>query len=292
MRLGIDWGGTKLEIIALDKEQELLRERVPTPNNYQDAVKAAGQLVLDTEARLGTKGTLGIGIPGTISPKTGLVRNANSVWLNGQPLKDDLEVFLDREVRIQNDANCFAVSEAIDGAGKGHELVVGIILGTGCGSGIVLNGKPLVSGNGLVELGHIPLPWPKNDELPGLKCWCGQTNCNETWLSGTGFQQDFQRRSGQSELMRGSDIMALDNELSRAVFDDYCDRLARMLAVIVNLIDPHVIVLGGGMSRQSGLYTKVPPLMAPYIFSDSFDTPIVKPVHGDSSGVRGAAWLW
>ena len=293
MRLGVDWGGTQLEIIALDDGGEiLLRERVATPPSYPDAVDAVAALVSTTEQALGAKGSLGIGIPGSISPRDGLVRNANSVWLNGKPLKQDIETRLDREVRIENDANCFAVSEAIDGAGKGHRLVVGIIIGTGCGSGIVLDGKPLPSGNGLVEVGHTPLGWPKSDELPGLQCWCGRNNCYETWVSGTGFQRDFQRRADEESLRPGSEIIALDSEQSREAYAAYCDRLARMLATIVNLVDPNVIVLGGGMSRQQGLYSDVPPLMEPFVFSNGFETPVLAPVHGDSSGVRGAAWLW
>jgi len=294
MRIGIDWGGTKLEVIALgDDAGVLMRERVPTPSDYSACVKAVVELVQLAEKKTGTRGTVGLGIPGTISPASGLVKNANSVWMNGQPLKQDMEAELKREVRIHNDANCFAVSEAVDGAGKGHRVVAGIILGTGCGCGIAIDGTAHVGRHGIGgEFGHTPLGWLERDEFPGETCWCGRTGCLETWISGTGFQRDFQRRTGEKTLRTGREILALGSSDARQTYDAYCHRLARGLAVLVNILDPDVIVLGGGMSNVQTLYADVPPLMGWYVFSDVFDTPILQAKHGDSSGVRGAAWLW
>lgn len=294
MRIGVDWGGTKIELIALDDAgSPLLRERIATPKNYISAVEAVCALVLGCERGIGRSASVGFGIPGTISSSTGLVKNANSTWLNGKPLKQDLEQKLRREVRIQNDANCFAVSEAVDGAGAGQAVVVGVILGTGCGCGIAINGKAILGKNAIAgEFGHVPLPWMKKDEYPGEVCWCGQKGCLETWISGTGFQKDFARRSGEQSLRSGAEILALNTPDAIAVLDDYCDRLARGLALLVNIIDPDVIVLGGGMSNVQTLYQRVPDIMKTYAFSDVFDASLRQAVHGDSSGVRGAAWLW
>ena len=294
MRIGIDWGGTKIELIALDDRGAVLkRERIGTPANYEASIHAVTGLIEACEASLGENATVGIGIPGSISPKTGLVRNANSVWLNGQPLKRDIENALNREVRVQNDANCFAVSEAVDGAGAGKKTVVGVIIGTGCGSGIAIDGEALYGLHGVAgEFGHVPLPWIKEDEFPGAECWCGQRSCLETWISGTAFQQDFARRTGESSLRSGSEILALDTPAADASLAAYCDRLARALALLVNMIDPDVIVLGGGMSNVDALYVQVPDLMKAHVFSDFFEGSLVQAMHGDSSGVRGAAWLW
>lgn len=295
MRIGVDWGGTKIEAIALGHDsQTLFRKRIATPvDNYDGCVKSVCGLITAIEEKIGSRGSVGLGIPGTLSPTTGLVRNANSTWLNGKPLKQDLEARLDREVRIQNDANCFAVSEAVDGAGAGHKVVAGIILGTGCGCGIAINGTVMAGRHGIAgEFGHTPLGWLKPDEYPGERCWCGRYGCLETWISGTAFQRDYARRTGEHFLRSGEEIFSLDTDFSRETYLSYCDRLARGLAQLVNVIDPDAIVLGGGMSNVFRLYADVPPLMKDFVFSDVFDTPIVPAKHGDSSGVRGAAWLW
>ena len=295
MLIGIDWGGTKIEIIALAGDGSvLLRERIETPkNDYEACVDAVIGLVQMCEACLGESGSVGLGIPGTLSPATGLVKNANSTWLNGQNLKRDLEVKLGREVRIQNDANCFTVSEAVDGAGAGRNVVCGIILGTGCGSGIAINGTPLLGAQGIAgEFGHTPLPYMTSEEYPGNECWCGKRGCLETYISGTGFSRDYQLRTGEANVQSVSEILALNSPESIACYQVYCDRLARGLSTIVNLIDPDVIVLGGGMSNIEPLYTDLPKIIGKYVFSDGFTTPILRAQHGDSSGVRGAAWLW
>ncbi|MEM7216101.1 MAG: ROK family protein [Pseudomonadota bacterium] len=294
MRIGIDWGGTKLEVIALDYDGTvLLRERIPTPPDYDKSLEAVCGLIAMAETEIGRTGTVGIGIPGTISPATGLIKNANSVWLNGKPLKQDLETRLEREVRIQNDANCFAVSEAVDGAGEGCRIVAGVILGTGCGCGIAIEGQALFGHHGIAgEFGHTPLANMNEEEFSGELCWCGKRGCVETWISGTGFQRDYQRRSGEKQLRPGSEIVALGSAASIASYEAYCDRLARSLSVLVNILDPDIFVLGGGMSNVDALYGDVPRLMKSHVFSDVFDTPMVKAKYGDSSGVRGAAWLW
>ncbi len=295
MKLGIDWGGTKIEIIALDEDgSQLLRERTHTPQeDYLACVKAASDLVVMAEEKTGKTGTVGIGIPGTISPVSGLVKNANSTWLNGKPLLQDMQEAMQRDVRIQNDANCFAVSEAIDGAGKDAYLVAGIIIGTGCGSGIAIDGKALVGRQGIAgEFGHTPLSPMLEKEFPGNACWCGKRGCLETYVSGTGFRRSYETLTGEPTHMTTKEILALEDESSRQVYADYCDQLARGLAQLVNILDPDVIVLGGGMSNVTSLYDDVPELMIPHVFTDHFETPIVKAKHGDSSGVRGAAWLW
>lgn len=302
MRLGIDLGGTKIEIVAMDTQGlELFRHRIDTPRgSYRGIVDALGGIVREAEARLAGSGhagphSVGIGIPGAISPRTGRAMNANSTEINGQPLQQDLEALLGREIRIANDANCLAVSEAVDGAGAGGRVVFAAILGTGTGAGIAIQGA---AWDGLHriggEWGHNPLPWPSVEELTGIApCWCGKTGCIETWVSGSGFEADFRRVTGRG--LRGREIMAAqaagDGEAD-AAFARYVSRLARALAHIVNILDPDAIVLGGGMSRIDALYDRLPGEIAKWVFSDHFITPIRPALHGDSSGVRGAAWLW
>lgn len=296
MRLGIDWGGTKMEIIALSEQgDELYRERVPTPkDDYDGCLEAVVKLVGNAEAKTGQTGTLGLGIPGSISPATGLVKNANSTWMNGRPLDKDLEARLSRPVRIQNDANCLAVSEATDGAGAGGHVVHAIIIGTGSGSGIAIDGKAHRGANGIGgEWGGIGLPWMKEEEFPGPPSWIGHNGVLDMVCSGTGFQWDYHQRSGTA--LKGHEIIALKREgdpIAVATYEAYVSRLARALAMSANLLDPDVFVLGGGMSNVDELYDDLPGAMLPYVFSDVYETPIRKAVHGDSSGVRGAAWLW
>jgi fructokinase len=292
-RLGIDLGGTKTEITALDlPEGRQYRTRVATPQSYQPATRAIADLVLAAEQALGGRGSVGVGIPGVISPATGLVKNANSVFLNGNPLDRDLSTLLGREVRANNDANCFALSEASDGAGAGYRTVFGVIIGTGCGGGIVVEGKS-IGGRHMVagEWGHIPLPWPKPEELPGIPCWCGLRGCVERYISGTGLAQD----CDGPDALDASSIparAAAGEERAKAALARHVDRMGRGLAVIVNILDPDIIVLGGGLSNMAHLYKQLPPILQHYVFSDVVTTPIVKNTHGDSSGVRGAAWLW
>lgn len=296
MRLGIDWGGTKIEIIALSQDgQELFRQRVDTPrDDYQGCLEAVKFLVDAAETATGQTGTLGLGIPGSLSPKSGLVKNANSTWMNGKPLDKDLEKVVGRPVRIQNDANCLAVSEATDGAGAGAHVVHAIIIGTGSGSGIAIDAKAHLGANGIGgEWGAITVPWLSAGEFPGPDSWIGHKGVIDRWCSGTGFQLDYKEKTGT--LLKGHEIMALKRSgdpVAGEIYEAYVSRLARSLAMSANLLDPDVFVLGGGMSNIEELYADLPPAMAPYIFSDTFDTPIRKAVHGDSSGVRGAAWLW
>ena len=295
MRIGIDLGGTKIEAIALDDEgRECIRHRIATPRgDYAGTLTAVAGLVDFVEARVG-KATVGVGMPGVISPATGLVKNANSTWLNGKPLSIDLEATLKRPVRLANDANCFALSEATDGAAAKAAIVFGVIIGTGVGGGIVVN-KHVVTGANAVagEWGHNPLPSPQPDELPGPPCYCGRFGCVETFLSGPSMARDHRERTGQSLDATGivqaavAGDGAADETLSR-----YEHRLARGLASIVNVLDPDAIVLGGGLSNVERLYDNVPRLWKPFIFSDAIVTRLVRAVHGDSSGVRGAAWLW
>jgi fructokinase len=296
MRLGIDWGGTKMEIIALSENgDELYRKRVPTPrDDYDGCIEAAADLVSGAETATGQEGTIGFGIPGSISPGTGLVKNANSTWMNGRPLDKDLEARLGRPVRIQNDANCLAVSEATDGAGAGAHLVHAIIIGTGCGSGIAIDGKAHRGANGIGgEWGAIPVPWMTADEFPGPDNWTGHRGAIDRWCSGTGFQIDYQERTGDP--LKGHEIMArkrAGESAAQTSYEGYVSRLGRAMAMSANLLDPDVFVLGGGMSNIDELYEDLPAAMAPYIFSDVYEVPIRKALHGDSSGVRGAAWLW
>ena len=296
MRIGIDLGGTKIEAIALtDDGKVIARRRVATPGeDYGKTVQAIVDLVKGIEGELQMRGRVGVGIPGVISPATGLIKNANSTILIGHALDKDLSTALRRAVRITNDANCFALSEAIDGAGAGSETVFGVIIGTGTGAGIVVRGELLTGPNAIAgEWGHNPLPWPRPEELPGPKCYCGQTGCVETFLSGPGLARDFLGVTGRPlEPPKIADL-ALDGEAApEACLRRYEDRMARALAHVINILDPNVIVLGGGMSNVKRLYTNVPKLWGKYVFSDRVDTLLVPPMHGESSGVRGAAWLW
>jgi fructokinase len=296
VRIGIDLGGTKIEGIALDSDgRELLRHRVASPrDSYEKSLAAIAALVGDLERRLGAAGTVGIGIPGTISPATGLVKNSNSVWMNGQPLADDLPRLLGRPVRFANDANCFALSEATDGAGAGAKVVFGVILGTGTGGGIVAGGQVLEGPNAIAgEWGHNPMPAPRDGEWPGPRCYCGRTGCIELFLSGPGLARDYANAGGGA--LTAVDIAAraeAGDQVAEACLARYEDRLARALAGVINVLDPDVIVLGGGMSNLKRLLKNVPAVWAAYIFSDAVATRLVGAAHGDSSGVRGAAWLW
>jgi fructokinase len=292
-RIGLDLGGTKIEILALDSVgNELLRRRIRTPRDYTAALEAMALLVRQTEAEIGAAATVGVGIPGSISPATGLVKNANSNALNGHPFDKDLGVLLNREIRVANDANCFALSEATDGAAAGCAVVFGVILGTGCGGGIVVHGRILEGRHRLAgEFGHTPLPWPKEGELPYRTCWCGHQGCLELYLSGTGLAEDFYG-PGARDATAIPALAAAGDAAAQAALDRHADRLARALANITNLLDPDAIVLGGGLSNLPHLYKIVPGLMQPYIFSDVASPNIVPAKHGDSSGVRGAAWLW
>ncbi len=295
MRLGIDLGGTKIEIVALsDDGTEMLRRRVATPQGkYLETLQAIAQLVRDAEAELGRQGTLGIGTPGALSRATGLLKNSNSTVLNGQPVLQDMEALLQRKIRISNDANCFALSEAVDGAAAGAEVVFGVILGTGVGAGIVVNGRVLTGPNGIAgEWGHNPLPWPEAGELPGPACYCGKCGCIETFLSGPGLAK-------LHHMANGAALAAQEIVLRAGQGDAVCERsmqvyeqrLARSLAHVINILDPDVIVLGGGMSNIDRLYDNVPALWGEWVFSDRVDTRLVRNRFGDSSGVRGAAWL-
>jgi len=295
MRIGIDMGGTKIEAIAIDQRAELVRRRVAAPKGDYDAtIRAVRDLVAAIETELAQSGTVGVGIPGTISAATGLVKNANSTWLIGHPLDRDLEEALRRPVRVSNDANCFALSEATDGAGAAANTVFGVILGTGTGGGVVINGRVLEGRHRIAgEWGHNPLPWPQDGERPGPACYCGLTGCIETFLSGPGLAATYEALTGERIDAKGvvSRADAGDDAALNAL-TAYEGRLARSLASIINVLDPDIIVLGGGLSNISRFYARVPALWAPFVFSDSSDTPLVAARHGDSSGVRGAAWLW
>ena len=299
IRLGLDLGGTKLEIVALDAQgREAFRKRVPTPQEgYEAKLNAVAGLVRDAEHALGLPrrtATVGIGTPGSISRATSLLRGSNSVNLNGHPIREDLARLLGRPVRMTNDANCFALSEATDGAGRGAGVVFGVILGTGVGAGIVVNGRVLDGPNAIAgEWGHNPLPWPRDGERPGAGCFCGRTGCIETWLSGPGLVEDHLRSTGNR--LNTTDIAAgalTHDHACESTLARYEERLARALAHVINLLDPDVIVLGGGMSNLDRLYAGIPKLWGAWVFSDRVDTRLVKHLHGDSSGVRGAAWLW
>lgn len=295
-RIGIDLGGTKIEVIALDDGgAELARRRVSTPSgDYHATLHTIAALMAGIEAELGLTGAVGIGTPGAVSRATGLLKNSNSTCLNGKPLRQDLERLLARPVRLANDADCFALSEAVDGAVAGAASVFGVIIGTGVGGGVVVDGRLLAGPNAIAgEWGHNPLPWPQEDEWPGPPCYCGKTGCIETLLSGPGMSDGHHAVTG--ERLTPGEIAAraqAGDERCEATLTRYEDRLARALAGVINILDPEVIVLGGGLSNLARLYVNVPRLWGRYVFSDRVDTRLVPPAHGDSSGVRGAAWLW
>jgi fructokinase len=294
VRIGIDLGGTKIEIIVLAPDgRVLLRRRGATPRDYHAVLHAVAALVRDAEAELGASGSVGVGTPGSISRATGLLRGSNSVCLNAKPIQADLEALLGRKISITNDANCFALSEATDGAGAGAQSVFGVILGTGVGGGIVVRGELLTGPNAIAgEWGHNPLPWPKDDERPGFPCFAGHSGCIETFLSGPALERDHLRAHG--EALGAQEIVAraaTGDAACAATLERYEERLARALAHVINIVDPDVIVLGGGMSNVERLYARVPTLWGPWIFSDRVDTRLLRHRHGDSSGVRGAAWL-
>jgi fructokinase len=295
MRIGIDLGGTKIEAIALGTEPTpLLRRRVATPPSYAGTIETIATLVDSIEREVGERGTVGIGIPGAVSPSTGVVKNANSTWLIGEPLGRDLEVRLGRPVRLMNDANCFALSEATDGAAAGASIVFGVIIGTGVGGGIVVDGRCLAGANLIAgEWGHNPLPWPRADEQPGPPCYCGRSGCIETFLSGPGFARDHASVNGGS--LTAPEIVSAaqaGNGAARETVERYVERLARGLASVINVLDPDVIVLGGGMSNIPALARLTEAQLGTHVFSDTVVTRIAPNQHGDSSGVRGAAWLW
>jgi fructokinase len=296
MRIGVDLGGTKIEGIALDERGvELGRRRVATPSgNYDATVAAVVALVEEIEHLAGARGTVGVGVPGAIAPGSNRIKNANSVCLNGRPLGDDLSARLGRAVRLANDANCFALSEAVDGAGSDAHVVFGVIVGTGTGGGIAIGGSVWTGPNAIAgEWGHNPMPWPAADEWPGPSCYCGKTGCIETFLSGPGLSLAYETTSGLR--VEAPDIVRRSREGDRAasqVLERYESRMARALAHVINILDPDVIVLGGGMSHIDSVYDRVPALWTPFVFSDRVDTRLVKAKHGDASGVRGAAWLW
>jgi fructokinase len=296
LRIGIDLGGTKIEFVALERDgREVHRHRVPTPReDYDGTVRAIKQGVESIERELKRNATVGVGIPGTISGITHTVKNANSTWMNGRPFDRDVSTALRREVRCANDANCLAVSEATDGAGAGKHLVFAVILGTGVGGGIAIDARVHNGRNGVGgEWGHTVLPWMRADEFPGPPCFCGHRGCIETWISGTGLEADYARATKMK--LRGKDVIARceDGEPDAlACVQRYEDRLTRSLAQLVNILDPDVIVLGGGVSQVPRLYRNVPGQLKEFVFGREADTPIVVAKHGDASGVRGAAWLW
>jgi fructokinase len=302
VRIGIDLGGTKIEGLALaDDGREIDRRRVAAPRgNYDDTVRAVADLVAAiesacaAEAATGPAAKVGVGIPGAISPATGLIKNANSTWLNGRTLAEDLSQAVGRPVRLANDANCFALSEATDGAAAGAGVVFGVIIGTGTGGGLVVNGRIVAGANAVAgEWGHNPLPAPEDDERPGPPCYCGRSGCIETFLSGPALARDYIALGGDD--MSAAEIAGRadrGDDRARACLDRYERRFARAIASIINVVDPHVIVLGGGLSNLTGLYHRVPALWGPYVLSDRVDTRLVRAKHGDASGVRGAAWLW
>lgn len=296
LRFGIDLGGTKIELLALSPQgQEVFRERVATPQgDYEGTISAMVRLVQRAEDALGSKGSVGIGAPGAVSRRTGRLKNSNSLCLNDRPLREDLEARLSRPIRLANDADCFALSEASDGAGQGHPVVFGVILGTGVGGGVVVHGRLLQGPNAIAgEWGHNPLPWPSGEESEGPVCYCGRKGCIETYLSGPGLAADDLRIAGMGRT--GPQIVAASERgdaTAEASMVRYEERLARALAHVINLIDPDVIVLGGGVGQCDRLYRNVPRYWGNYVFSDTVETLLKPPVHGDSSGVRGAAWLW
>lgn len=295
IQVGVDFGGTKIEVAALDGDGNFrARVRAPNPGTYEASIRTVCELVAAAEKQAGGSGTIGVGSPGSISPRTGVMRNANSTFLNGRRFREDLVAALGRDVRLANDANCLALSEVVDGAAAGSQVAFAIILGTGCGGGIAVNGHLVEGANGVGgEWGHTPLPWPTREEFDATQCWCGQRGCLETWVSGTGLQRDYVRAGG--EQLDGSAIVraAREGEVrAGAAVDRYVSRLGRALAVVVNIVDPDTIVLGGGMSNVAELYERLPAAVRAFVFSDTWDARIVPARWGDSSGVRGAARLW
>jgi fructokinase len=295
IRIGVDLGGTKIEAIAIDGAGTVMaRKRVPTPaDSYSKILKAIEDLVCGVEAELGCKGSVGIATPGAVSTKIGGMKNCNTIVLNGQPLQSDVSKILHRPVRIENDANCFTLSEAVDGAAANAEVVFGVILGTGVGGGIVV-GKRILRGRNSIagEWGHNPLPWARDTDIP-RPCYCGKSGCIETFLSGPALSEQYRVASGAVSSAQDVVLAAESgNETARACLDAYADRLARALTAVINLLDPDAIVLGGGLSNITSLYVALPPLINKYAFSDGVDTPVLQAEYGDSSGVRGAAWLW
>jgi fructokinase len=295
IEIGVDFGGTKIEAAALDADGRFLaRRRKANPGDYDSALCTVRDLVSEVEREAGGRGAVGVGAPGSASPRTGVMRNANTVWLNGRSFREDLEKALERPVRLANDANCLALSEALDGAAAGERTIFAVIIGTGCGGGVVVGGRLLEGANGIGgEWGHISLPWATGDETPGPECWCGKRGCVETWVSGTGMARDHSARTSQHltaeaiiTAARGADAQAVTT-LGR-----YIDRLGRSLAVICNVLDPDVFVFGGGLSNVRELYERLPGTIAPHVFSDAWQAKLVPAAWGDSSGVRGAARLW
>ncbi len=297
MRIGIDLGGTKIEGIVLGNEgEELTRRRMPTPQgNYGATIQSVRKIVESLEAYVGASCTVGVAMPGALSPATGLIKNANSICLNGKALDKDLAAALSRKVRLANDANCFALSEGMDGAGKGFDVVLGVIVGTGCGGGIVYKGQVMGGAHAIAgEWGHNPLPWPDaHEHQTARSCYCGRQGCLETWISGPALAADHHRVTGQTSSAEDIADDAEDgNAAARATLSRYADRMARGLATVINIIDPDVIVLGGGLSNIEALYDLVPARLSEYVFSDLVDVPVLQNLHGATSGVRGAAWLW
>ncbi len=296
LKLGIDLGGSKIAGVALDAARAIRAEhRSPAPKgDYRATIAAIAEVIATLERAAGGQGSIGIGMPGCISPATGLVQNSNSTWLNGQPLKRDLEAYLDRPVRMANDANCFALSEATDGAGAGAMSVFGVIIGTGCGGGLVHQSRLIDGPRGIAgEWGHNPLPWPKSNELPGPRCYCGRDGCMETWVSGPALAADHTRVTGRPLAAEAVAAAAKTGDLmASATLERHADRLARGLGMVINIFDPEVIVLGGGLSKLDHLYEMLPRLTSPHIFADHTNLIIRPPRWGDASGVRGAAWLW
>ena len=296
MLIGIDWGGTKIEGIAMSEDgEEVVRLREPTPrHNYQACIRVIVDLVKRIEEEAGGTGSIGIGIPGSLEPKSRLGKGASSTWLLGQPVEKDLRLALGREIRVENDADCLAASEAVDGAGAGYRVVFAVILGSGAGAGIAVSGEAHHGPNNSAgEWGHNPLPIPDITELPGQPCYCGKYGCLETWVSGPALQADYKRHTNV-ELKAGEIILKMreGERLCRLIWQRYINRVARGLSLVVNSLDPDILVMGGGISNVDELYRDLPPELAKYIFSPVFETPIRRAVHGDSSGVRGAAWLW
>lgn len=296
IQVGVDVGGTKIEAAALDARDGrfLARVRLPNPGSYDAAIRTVCELVERVERKAGGRGTVGVGAPGSISPRTGTMRNANSTWLNGRHFREDLSAALGREVRLANDANCLALSEVVDGAATGARVVFAAILGTGCGGGLVVDGRIVEGAHGISgEWGHVPLPWPTSEELDATPCWCSKRGCLETWISGTGLQQDHWRATGHR--LSGEEIIEAaraGDAAAGATLSRYIDRLARALAMVCTVIDPDVIVLGGGLSNVTELYERLPDRVRELVFSDFWDGRIVPARWGDSSGVRGAARLW